>query len=127
MKGYVLPTDTTQAGHVIEWGAPGELLPLLYREIGTDCVDHGTVVLPGGELTIWVDDTGLTVPHPDYNDHALGIARGGGWNAVAIAGTVVITGGCDRFGNTLGLSEMLLCRIDATIRVVRGLARDGES
>lgn len=120
-KAYVLPADVNQPGRVVEWARPDDLLPLMYREIGCDLVDHGRVVYPEGEATIWVDDNGLVGLDPDYNDHALGVARGGGWNAAAIAGTVFITGGHDVDGETLGLSDLLLSRIANTIRTVRGM------
>lgn len=125
MKAYVLPADLTQPGRIVEWHNHAELLSLMYAEIGTDCVDHGRAVYPEGEVTIWVDDTGLVGPHPEFNDHAIGIARCGGWNVAALAGTVFITGGCDASGGTLGLPEPLLHRIDTTIRTVRDLPAGG--
>lgn len=121
MKAYVLPADITQPGWIVEWTHQSELLPLMRREIGCDLVDHGRAVHPDGEFTIWVDDTGLTGPDPEYNDRAIGLARGGGWNVAALAGTAFITGGHDAGGNTLGLPGLLLQRLDdAVARAVRG-------
>ena len=119
-RAYVLPADATQPGRMVSWDKPSELLSLMYREIGTDCVDCGPCCETSlGDFVIWVSDDGLLAEQPEYNDHAIGIARGAGWNVPMLAGTAFITGGYTPDGETLGLSEALLQHIDSTVRCVR--------
>lgn len=115
-QAVVIYPDTTKYAEVIEW-EDGALLDFLYRTIGCDCVDSGPLLQTHiGEMIFWVDDTGLVNgSEPEYNDYAIGIARASGWPVAALAGVVVVTGGNDCIGTTLGLSEPLADLIASTV------------
>lgn len=103
MRSFVLPP--TGPGHDAHWTVDGQLLALLYREIGCDSVDSVTVNSPAGLLSVWVDDMGLLTASPAYNDRVLAFCRAYGANLPALAGTVVFTGGPLPDGSTPGLTD----------------------
>lgn len=115
-QAVVIYPGTTKRAEAIEW-QNGKLLSFLYETIGCDCVDSGPLLQTHvGEMIFWVDDTGLVNGSaPEYNDYAIGIARACGWPVAALAGVVVVTGGYDCVGHTLGLSEPLADLIVATV------------
>lgn len=92
----------------VEWEHDGQLLSLLHREIGADCVDSFRMRGRDGEMTGWVDDDGLLADAPELNLRLLQIAHACGYPAAALAGTGVITGGAAPDGDTLGLNDELV-------------------
>jgi hypothetical protein len=109
---YVLPAPLIEPPRAVEMTS--DLLPVLYREIGCDCVDATPPIplAPGVEITLWVDDTSLLTHPEDHNDRALALARVHGYNAPNFTRTVVITGGVDRHGDTLPLPEDVISWLD---------------
>lgn len=105
----------------VEWQNDGDLLPLLQREIGTDCVDSFRMRGRSGEMTGWVDDEGLLVDAPKVNLRLLQIAHALGYPADALAGTGVITGGATVEGDTLGLNDELVAWFEAAAATRTGV------
>ena len=121
-QAVVIHPDLTKAAEVIEW-EDGRLLDLLYSTIGCDCIDKGPVLETGiGQMVFWVDDVGLvSSTEPEYNDYAIALARACGWPVGALAGIVVVTGGHDCVGHTLGLSDPLVDQITQSVERARAL------
>ena len=102
----VLPAEISTPHRVIDWPYPSSraTLDLLYREIGCECVDASpSIPTPFGTLTYWVDDEGLFAEPVRHNDRGIALMRSLGYHVPDIAGTMVITGGADASGDTLGL------------------------
>jgi hypothetical protein len=79
---------------------PTDVLADLYRMIGCRTVD---VVALDDDLDMWLDDEGAYTAAP--NAAATAIAQTFGFVWQPYFGTVVITGGADKDGNTLPLTE----------------------
>lgn len=94
----VLHTDGTF--ELIDWPTQdGATLPLLYSKIGTDRVD---VVSITSRLDMWLDDEGAgTKPLAEYATRLYGRYQP---IHQPYFGTVVLTGGANRHGDTLGLT-----------------------
>jgi hypothetical protein len=107
----VLPTAFSDLPRAVTW--TGErLLDVLYREIGTDCVDSSPdLETPYGRMRMWVADDGLLQAEIDHNDRAIAICRAVGYNVPDVGGIAVFTGGTGRMGETLGLPDQLRDRI----------------
>jgi len=103
----VVPPDVTAEYRVIKWPyqQDGATLAVLHREIGCDCVDASPrMQTPHGQFEFWCDDVGLLAEDYQHNDRMIVLARVVGYPVRDIAGTVVLTGGTDPAGHTLGLS-----------------------
>ncbi|MFH8439308.1 DUF3846 domain-containing protein [Streptomyces sp. NPDC018007] len=85
---------------VIDWPKDGHL-PILYREIGCTAVD---VVDLSRTLSMWLDDEGL-INGSDANCAATILYALHHAPHQTYHGTVVLTGGTDRHGDTLGLTK----------------------
>jgi len=119
MRGFVLPP--AGPGRVVEWTVESQLLGVLYREIGVDCVDSARVPTPAGVLSMWVDDNGLLTDQPVFNDRAIAMCRAFGYNVAALAGTVVFAGGPTSDGNTPGLTDDQLALCERLVEIAAAL------
>lgn len=97
-RAIVLPPDPIDEPHVVEYTRDDEVLPLLYREIETECVDSRTIRTEAGDLIMWVSDDGLLQDEVQHNDRAIVLCRQLGYNVPDVAGTAVFTGGANAQG-----------------------------
>lgn len=102
----------------------GELLSTLYWAIGCELVDLVRLagdrltekVAPGGELSLWVDDEGMfRVAGPNRRYHSVALEFG--LQQRLLFGPVVITGGADEDGDTLGLTPDQALHLMAILNV----------
>lgn len=110
-NALVLPVAFSEMPRVVTWTGP-HLLDLLYREIGTDCIDSSPDLhTPHGRTRMWVADNGLLQPEIEHNDRAIALCRGVGYNVPDVGGVAIFTGGTDPNGDTLGIPDQLAERI----------------
>jgi hypothetical protein len=113
-RALVIPADPAAPVKVIDWPYPPHTgrrtLDILYAEIGCQCIDATpTVRTPMGLMvTGWSDDVSLLKDQPEFNDRAIAMFRHFGYDVHALAGNIVLTGGCDPVGDTLPLDENLI-------------------
>lgn len=80
----------------------------MYRLIKCDTVDRARSI--SGNITAWVDDEGLLNDSDDLiltdcTDLLEDSDEGSFCDNIVLAGNILLTGGCDDEGNTLGLPE----------------------
>lgn len=115
-RALVVPAAADQPCTVIEWEHGGELLGLLYGSIGCESIDSFRLHLDGDELTGWVDDVGWYVAEPKHNERIHTLAAGLGQpRRYPVMGTVVLTGGDDSIGDTVGLTSELLADLQRAL------------
>lgn len=113
--GLVIGIDGTVTDFTTE-DSP-RLLDALYSAIGCDLVD---VVSLTDRIEFWVDDEGLYRQELNPYARALGqYLTNSAWQP--IAGPVVVLGGVDEEGETLGLDQAVADRIRALINGARVL------
>lgn len=120
---YVFPADLSEPGRTFTWRHDGELLALLYGEIGCDTVAcTPEFQTPFGRVVMWCDDVALVREGGPLarNERAMALADASGGYGATLAGTVVVTGGAYGDGETAGLNTELL---DAIARMGRFLAQ----
>lgn len=102
----VIPDDETQPIGEITWDADDDLLDLFYATIGCRYVETGPAIgdAEGTRLYFWLDEEGKLERRP-INPRATALAHALGWSADLLVGPVVLTGGADPEGNTLGLTN----------------------
>lgn len=120
-NNHALILRTNGEFEIIDWPATGARghLEILYRAIECDAVDAVDI---SPTLTMWLNDEGLITGAP-VNRSATILYALHNEPTQHYAGNVVITGGTDRYGETLGLSkdevaalvEMHLTFIPATV------------
>ncbi|MEU8623051.1 DUF3846 domain-containing protein [Streptomyces sp. NPDC048623] len=109
---YALLVRTDGTFQILDWPSTedtGLRLKALYVTIDCDRVD--AVDAPG--LTMWVDDEGLIKDNPAQNILATALLAKHRKVHQMYFGHAVFTGGTDRHGNSLGLTE------DAVLRLVQ--------
>lgn len=112
-------------------GDVGHLLAQLYAWIGTRTVDSARLDLAPGEdgerhhLTAWIDDEGLFAQPVAWNDRATVLAHAAGHFTDGLAGTVVLSGGVDDDGNSLGLPRDIADALLAAMPVLGLLDPNG--
>jgi hypothetical protein len=121
---YVIPAALDEPPRAVDL-AP-DLLTVLHREIGCDCIDStpNIQIAPGVGIRIWVDDTGL-LTHPDeHNDRAIEMARAHGYMAPDFARTVVVTGAATDDGDTPPLREDVIAWLDEVFALAAATAAE---
>lgn len=83
--------------------AGGWVLEGLYGVIGCRCVDVVRLVPGVRGVDMWLDDEGMFCGV--VNGPATGLARVFGFRWQPYFGTVVVTGGADEAGDTVGLGD----------------------
>lgn len=98
----VIPASPERPVRTVAWSGDA-LLEVLYREIGCSTVDMLPGRLPdGGAIALWVDDEAwLQAPRPAENPRAVRLLQ----LRAPLLGNVVVTGGVDAAGATLGLTD----------------------
>ena len=84
-----------------------ELLTTLRDRIGCQLVEAVGATVNGLLVTVWCDEEGAMAPDLEMNVRIVRAFAEGGNPALYLIGAVVLTGGPDRYGNTLGLPSEL--------------------
>lgn len=101
IRALRLTTDGSIRSVRLEANEEGIHLDAMYREIGCDLVE---CVGLRDDLDLWVDEEGKLKDGWEPNLPATAILYRHGRRDL-VAGTALLTGGADRDGNTLGISD----------------------
>lgn len=112
MKAYIVRTDNTAAVVDFDYGKSYEVLR---DAVGgyIECVSLAN------DLEMWVNEEGklLGLPLNVIGTHCWETYYG---KTDWIAGDVIFTGGCDEDGETLGLPDYAIARLDTLVNLMTG-------